>query len=111
MSDFRSKIYTPLVNVPFGTISFLVWLLQVTPWQGRLPATLAGGDVTFQGADMSTKLKLMGVDVGSIGDAHARTEGALTYTYENQPESVYKKIVVSSDHKKLLGSSIGRGYR
>lgn len=62
------------------------------------------GDLKFEGADMSTKLKLMGVDVGSIGDAHARTEGALTYTYENQPGSVYKKIVVSNDHSKLLGA-------
>jgi len=58
----------------------------------------------FSGADMSTKLKLMGVDVGSIGDAHGRTAGALTYTYENQPEGVYKKIVVSEDKSLLLGA-------
>ncbi|WP_448555528.1 nitrite reductase large subunit NirB [Thalassotalea montiporae] len=61
-------------------------------------------ETVFEGADMSTKLKLMGVDVGSIGDAHAKTQGALTYTYENQPEGVYKKIVVSSDKKLLLGA-------
>ncbi|MBE1286624.1 MAG: nitrite reductase large subunit [Alteromonadaceae bacterium] len=65
---------------------------------------LTGGDVLFQGADMSTKLKLMGVDVGSIGDTHARTEGALTYTYFNQPEGVYKRLVVSPDNSKLLGA-------
>lgn len=65
---------------------------------------IGGGDLQFKGADMSTKLKLMGVEVGSIGDAHARTEGALCYTYENQPESVYKKIVVSADQTKLLGA-------
>ncbi|WP_395345580.1 nitrite reductase large subunit NirB [Ningiella sp. W23] len=58
----------------------------------------------FKGADMSTKLKLMGVEVGSIGDAHARTEGAQTYTYENQPEGVYKKIVVDASSEKLLGA-------
>src|SRR6185436_11467548 len=34
---------------------------------------LAGGDERFAGADMSTKLKLMGVDVASFGDAFART--------------------------------------
>ena len=33
-------------------------------------STLTGGDTQFGGADMSTKLKLLGVDVGSIGDAH-----------------------------------------
>ncbi|MEP4101058.1 nitrite reductase large subunit NirB [Paraglaciecola sp.] len=65
---------------------------------------IVGGDLTFQGADMSTKLKLMGVEVGSIGDAHAKTEGALCYTYENQPNEVYKKIVVDAEQKKLLGS-------
>lgn len=63
-----------------------------------------GKAAEFTGADMSTKLKLMGVEVGSIGDAHAKTEGALTYTYENQPEGVYKKIVVSSDKTKMLGA-------
>ena len=63
-----------------------------------------GKQEQFTGADMSTKLKLMGVDVGSIGDAHGRTAGALTYTYENQPEGVYKKIVVSEDKSLLLGA-------
>lgn len=65
---------------------------------------LVGGDETFSGADMSTKLKLMGVEVGSIGDAHGRTEGSLSYVYENQPRGVYKKIVVSDDEKSLLGA-------
>ncbi|MFT2090763.1 nitrite reductase large subunit NirB [Paraglaciecola sp. 2405UD69-4] len=65
---------------------------------------IIGGDLTFQGADMSTKLKLMGVEVGSIGDAHAKTEGSLCYTYENQPDEVYKKIVIDAEQKKLLGS-------
>ncbi|WP_286270251.1 nitrite reductase large subunit NirB [Thalassotalea hakodatensis] len=58
----------------------------------------------FSGADMSTKLKLMSVDVGSIGDAHAKTEGAQCYTYVNQPAGIYKKIVVSEDHQSLLGA-------
>ncbi|MDA1060556.1 MAG: nitrite reductase large subunit NirB [bacterium] len=59
---------------------------------------------TFDGADMSTKLKLLGVEVGSIGDAHARTDKSLAYTYMNPREQVYKKIVTSSDGKKLLGA-------
>lgn len=58
----------------------------------------------FSGADMSTKLKLMGVDVGSIGDPHGNDESALSYVYENGPEEIYKKIVVSSDGQKLLGA-------
>ncbi|XOV77870.1 MAG: nitrite reductase large subunit NirB [Aestuariibacter sp.] len=65
---------------------------------------IAGGDRTFTGADMSTKLKLLGVDVGSIGDAHARTPGALAYTYHNQPAQVYKKLVVDAQQKHVLGA-------
>lgn len=58
----------------------------------------------FSGADMSTKLKLMGVDVASIGDPHGTDENALSYVYENGPEEIYKKIVVTPDGKKLLGA-------
>jgi nitrite reductase (NADH) large subunit len=46
---------------------------------------------------MSTKLKLLGVDVGSIGDAHGRTPGALSYRFTDEHEGIYKKLVVSAD--------------
>jgi len=59
---------------------------------------------TFTGADMSTKLKLMGVEVGSIGDAHAKQSNVQSYTYENQPEGIYKKIVVEPQQKLLVGA-------
>ena len=65
---------------------------------------LAGGSAEFTGADMSTKLKLNGVDVASIGDPHATTEGSLVYTYQNGVDGVYKRLVVSQDNKKLLGA-------
>jgi len=58
----------------------------------------------FTGADMSTKLKLMGVDVASIGDAHGATQGSRSYTYVNDRDEVYKKLVVSEDDKYLLGA-------
>lgn len=63
-----------------------------------------GGPEEFTGADMSTKLKLLGVDVASVGDAHARTPGAQTYTYEDGVNEVYKRLIVSEDRKKLLGA-------
>ena len=62
------------------------------------------GTSEFAGADMSTKLKLMGVDVASIGDAHGTTPNSRSYTYVNDREEVYKKIVVSEDDKYLLGA-------
>ncbi|WP_415818602.1 nitrite reductase large subunit NirB [Bordetella tumbae] len=58
----------------------------------------------FAGADMSTKLKLMGVDVASIGDAHGKTKDCRSYQYVDERKQVYKKIVVSGDGKKLLGA-------
>jgi len=67
-------------------------------------ADLEGSEGSFTGADMSTKLKLMGVDVASIGDAHAKTQGALVYTYQNGSSEIYKRIVVSADNKQLLGA-------
>jgi nitrite reductase (NADH) large subunit len=67
-------------------------------------ADLAGKMASFTGADMSTKLKLMGVDVASIGDAHAKTQGAMVYTYQNGASEVYKRLVVSQDKKMLLGA-------
>ncbi|WP_234191888.1 nitrite reductase large subunit NirB [Pseudacidovorax sp. NFM-22] len=61
-------------------------------------------DAAFAGADMSTKLKLMGVDVASIGDAHGRTPGSRSFQYVDEIKQVYKKIVVSADGTKLLGA-------
>ena len=44
---------------------------------------------------MSAKLKLLGVSVGSIGDAHGRTPGSHSYVFQDDQAGVYKKIVVS----------------
>lgn len=88
-------------------------------WGGRIYGLVAPGyrmaevaaaqlledrEAVFQGADMSTKLKLLGVEVGSIGDAQARTPGARSYAYRNEVEGVYKTLVVAEDGKTLLGS-------
>jgi len=68
-----------------------------------LAAGLAGEAAAFVGADMSTKLKLLGVEVASLGDAHGRTEGSQSYHWTNGPKEIYKKIVVSKDGSRLLG--------
>ena len=65
---------------------------------------VGAGEHSFTGADMSTKLKLMGVDVASIGDCHARTPGAQICSYSDQRNGVYKKLVISPDGKTLLGA-------
>jgi nitrite reductase (NADH) large subunit len=66
--------------------------------------SLAGDAGEFAGADMSTKLKLMGVDVASIGDAMGATAGSRAYQFSDERKQVYKKIVVSECGKQLLGA-------
>ena len=58
----------------------------------------------FNGADMSTKLKLMGVDVASLGDPHGSVLGSRAYQFTDERKQVYKKIVVSECGKYLLGA-------
>ncbi len=65
---------------------------------------LTENKVSFHGADMSTKLKLLGVDVGSIGDAHGRAAGALSYVFSDEKAEIYKRINISADGTKLLGA-------
>jgi nitrite reductase (NADH) large subunit len=65
---------------------------------------LQGEAATFAGADLSTKLKLMGVDVGSIGDAHGRTPGSRAYQFSDGRNQTYRKLVVSECGKQLLGA-------
>ena len=57
----------------------------------------------FTGADMSTKLKLMSVDVASFGDAFGVTPDAKEVTIFDALAGTYKKLVISSDAKRILG--------
>ncbi len=63
----------------------------------------AGEDSLFTGADLSTKLKLMGVDVASFGDYAAPQDRAVPLTYEDPFSGAYKKLLFSPDGSKLLG--------
>ncbi len=65
---------------------------------------LAGEDGVFSGADMSTRLKLLGVDVGSIGDTHARTPGSIACVFSDERQESYQRLVTTADGKKLLGA-------
>ena len=65
---------------------------------------LLGNENAFHGADISAKLKLLGVDVGGIGAAHGRPEGARRYVNLDESQEIYKRIIVSADNKRLLGA-------
>ncbi|MEM8937861.1 MAG: nitrite reductase large subunit NirB [Bacteroidota bacterium] len=53
--------------------------------------------------DMSTKLKLIGVDVASFGEPFMPAERGHSIIYENKTKHLYKRINISHDGKKLLG--------
>ncbi|WP_062348616.1 nitrite reductase large subunit NirB [Herbidospora yilanensis] len=60
---------------------------------------IMGGAAAFTGADLSTKLKLLGVEVAQFG----AMAGALDVTYLDPVAGVYKKLFVSDDASTLLG--------
>jgi nitrite reductase (NADH) large subunit len=66
---------------------------------------LTGGDDLFTGFDMSTKLKLLGVDVASFGDAFGHP-GTHIISLLDSSKSIYKKLVLSADRKHLLGGML-----
>ncbi|WP_458318758.1 nitrite reductase large subunit NirB [Mycolicibacterium brisbanense] len=64
---------------------------------------LLGGAAEFPEADMSTKLKLLGVDVASFGDAMGATPDCLQVVVNDAVNQTYAKLVLSDDAKTLLG--------
>lgn len=64
---------------------------------------LTGGEKYFNGFDMSTKLKLIGVDVASFGDPFAGGQEVRAIVFENSASGIYKRINISADGKLLLG--------
>ncbi|MDP1563385.1 MAG: nitrite reductase large subunit NirB [Pirellulaceae bacterium] len=66
-------------------------------------ANLCGANRTFTGADLSTKLKLNGVDVASFGQYELGPEQAQPLAFEDPFSGLYKKLFFSHDGKRLLG--------
>jgi nitrite reductase (NADH) large subunit len=66
-------------------------------------SNLTGGSKTFIGFDMSTKLKLIGVDVASFGDPFIQTKDSRTVVFEDCHKGIYKRINITEDGKHLLG--------
>lgn len=88
-------------------------------WGGRLFGLVAPGyrmaevaaaqlsgrrDVQFTGADTSTKLKLLGVEVASVGDAHGATPGARSYSFADERGGTYRKLVLDEQGTRVLGA-------
>ncbi|MFZ6005921.1 MAG: nitrite reductase large subunit NirB [Actinomycetota bacterium] len=61
---------------------------------------IAGGASTFDGADLSTRLKLLGVEVASVGDPHAQGHEVVL----SDPIGGTWKRAVLDDDQRLLGA-------
>ncbi|MBI2504800.1 MAG: nitrite reductase large subunit [Candidatus Latescibacteria bacterium] len=71
-----------------------------------LAARLAGEPRVFSGGDLSAKLKLMGVEVASFGDAFGATPDSRGLLYKDELAGIYKRLTLSGDGKKLLGGML-----
>jgi nitrite reductase (NADH) large subunit len=97
-----TRTSTPSANARCGTARSSAWWPGLRHGPRGRPAS-ARRSLEFAGADMSTKLKLMGVDVASIGDPHGNEPGSRSYQFTDERKQIYKKIVVSECGKFLLG--------
>ena len=68
---------------------------------------LTGGAAEFLGADLSTKLKLLGVDVASFGDAFAAAPASSAIVFSDPRSSIYKKLVVDERGAVTGGILVG----
>lgn len=66
-------------------------------------SNLCGDGKFFTGFDMSTKLKLIGIDVASFGDAFVAEPDCRAIIFEDKYKGIYKRINISNDGKLLLG--------
>jgi len=67
-------------------------------------ANIAGDESLFSGADMSTKLKLLGVEVGSIGDAHGKAADSRSYTFHDPVKDSYLRMNLDADLTRITGA-------
>ena len=71
-------------------------------------SVIVGIDKAFTGADLSTRLKLMGVDLATIGQSvlppDAEPSSVTSIVLEDELGGVYKKLIVDAGTRRLLGA-------
>jgi nitrite reductase (NADH) large subunit len=61
------------------------------------------GHERFEGGDLSTKLKLLGVEVASFGDAAGATPGSETVSFTDRVTGVHRRLTIDRDDRRILG--------
>jgi nitrite reductase (NADH) large subunit len=100
-----TKMCTPLANARCGTTRFTVWSPPATAWP-MSPVTTAERPVPqgIQRRRHEHQAQADGRGRGLHRRRHGTTPGSLTYVYVDDRAEIYKKLVVSSDGKKVLGA-------
>ena len=72
---------------------------------------ICGGEAVFGSGDTPTKLKLLGIDVASFGDAHAKTTGASTIAFTDSVTRVHRRLVTDGEGRVIGGVLVGDASR
>ncbi len=64
---------------------------------------ILGGEKSFVAFDMSTKLKLIGIEVASFGDSFGDSEKHKKVAFTDVVTGIYKRLNISEDGKRLIG--------
>lgn len=67
---------------------------------------IGGAQTMVDEIDMSTKLKLIGIDVASFGDAFGESAASRTIVFEDRYTGIYKRINVTEKGDRLLGGML-----
>jgi nitrite reductase (NADH) large subunit len=67
-------------------------------------ARIDGEEKTFAGTDLSTKLKLLGLDVASLGNPFDADPANRVVEVHDTVTGIYKKMVIDPTGKQLLGA-------
>jgi nitrite reductase (NADH) large subunit len=68
---------------------------------------ICGGEAVFQTPDTPTKLKLLGVEVASFGDAHAKAATASTIAFTDATARVHRRLVTDDRGRVTGGLLVG----
>ncbi len=70
-----------------------------------LASRLVGGDDCYRGSDLSTKLKLLGVDVATFGQSNASGDGVDELVYNDPVNKVFRRLALDAGTGALIGGA------
>ncbi len=71
-----------------------------------LASRLTGDEGTYEGSDLSTKLKLLGVDVASFGQGALAGDGVEEIVYHDPINRIFRRLVLDAETGRLLGGAL-----